>query len=63
VENEPKRFIVRIVECAVLLTLSVFLIKLAVCWLMEIWWVLLIIAALAIGGVIGWRIWKNKRGY
>jgi hypothetical protein len=63
VENEPKRLIARIVECAVLLALSVFLIKLAVCWLMEIWWVLLIIAAVVVAGIIGWQIWKNKRGY
>jgi hypothetical protein len=59
-ENQPKKLIVRIMEAAVLFALSAFLIRLGVCYILEIWPVLLIIAAVTVGIVVGYRIWKNK---
>ena len=59
-EEKPKRLIAQIVEFAALFALAVFLIKLATAWITEIWWILLILAVIGVGGVIGWRLWKNK---
>jgi len=58
--EQPKKLITKILEFAALFALSAFLIKLAVCFVLEIWWVLLIIAIVTAGSVIGYRIWKNK---
>lgn len=52
-------------EFCALLALSAFLLRLAVAYLLEIWVYLLIIAIIAIAGIIGWRvtsisaIWEN----
>ena len=59
-EREPKRFIARIVEYAALFALSAFLLRLGICYLSEIRWVLLIATVLALAGVVGWRIWKHR---
>jgi hypothetical protein len=59
-DKEPKRLIARMAEFAAMFALSVFLVRLAICWLAEIWWILTILCAIAIGGIIGWRVWKHK---
>jgi len=59
-EVKPKKLIARIVEYAFLLALAMFLIKLAICWLMEVWIVLLVVLVIASVAVIGFRAWKNK---
>ena len=48
----PKKLITRIVEACALL---------AVAYLLEIWVYLLVIAVIAIAGVIGWRVYKFYR--
>ena len=57
----PKKLITRLVEYAALFALSAFLIRLAVCYIMDVWWVLIILAAVSAAASIGYRIWKNKR--
>jgi hypothetical protein len=57
----PKKLITRIVEACALLALSAFLLRLAVAYLLEIWVYLLVIAVIAIAGVIGWRVYKFYR--
>ncbi|MDR1667860.1 MAG: hypothetical protein LBS03_09280 [Bacteroidales bacterium] len=47
-------------EFAAMFALSVFLVRLAILWLAQIWWILLILCVIAIGGIIGWRVWKQK---
>ena len=51
-----------VLEIAAIFLLAVYLLRLAICWLSQIWWILLIIAVLGIAVGVGWRIWKNKRG-
>lgn len=46
-------------EFCALLALSAFLLRLAVAYLLEIWVYLLIIAIIAIAGVIVWRVYKH----
>ncbi len=48
-------------EFCALLALSAFLLRLAVYYLLGIFPYLLIIAVIAIAGVIGWRVYKHYR--
>jgi hypothetical protein len=61
VGNQPRSIIKRILECAALFALSAFLIRLGVCWLTDIWRILLAIAAVTAAAVVGWRLWRSKR--
>ena len=47
-------------EFAVVFAVSAFLIRLGICYLLDVWWVLLIIGAVVIGIVIACRIWKSE---
>lgn len=60
-ENQPKRWLERLLETAVILALSAFLIKLALCWLYAVWPILAIIATVVAVGVVAYRIWRRKR--
>jgi len=53
-------YLKRFLEAAAIFALAIFLIKLAICWLISIWWILLILAVLVIAGVIGWKLWKRR---
>ena len=57
-EDILKKFL----KYAAIFAAAVFLIQLAVCWLSQIWWILLIIAILVAAGWFGWRWWKNHHG-
>ncbi len=59
-EYQPKKLITRILEYAGLIALSAFLVRLAVGCILEIWPVLLVIFVIAVGSVIGYRIWRNR---
>ncbi len=58
----PGRWIGYIFEAALIIAASGYLIRLGVQFFLEVWWVLLIIAAVIAGAAIGWRIWKNRHG-
>ena len=61
-ENQPKRWLERLLESAVILALSAFLIKLALCWLYAVWPILVVIATVVVAvGVVAYRIWRRKR--
>jgi hypothetical protein len=60
VEEKPKKLITRMLEFAGLFALSAFLIRLGVRYILEIWWVLIILAIVTAGAIIGWRAWKNR---
>ena len=62
-ENQPKKLIIRILEFAALFALSAFLIRLGVTYIKEVWWVLLIIAAVIAAIIIGYRVWKNRTSW
>ena len=65
-ENEnrrgPGRWIQYIFETALIIAASGYLVRLGVRFFLEVWWVLLVIAAVVAGAAIGWRIWKNRHG-
>jgi len=63
VEHKPKRGAIRILEIAGIFALSALLLRLGAVLIAEVWWILLIIAIVAAGAVIGCRIWKNRSGY
>ena len=56
---EPKGFLTKLLECAIILVVSSYLIRLAVCYITQVWPALVIIATLVIGGVVAYRIWKK----
>lgn len=56
---EPKSFLSKLLECAIILVVSSYLIRLAVCYITQVWPALVIIATLVIGGVVAYRIWKK----
>ena len=57
----PKRLIIKLLETAFMLALSVYLIRVAAYWLLEIWPILLTIAIIVTIIVIALRIWRHKR--
>lgn len=61
-ENQPKRWLEKLLESAVILALSAFLIKLALCWLYAVWPILVVIATVVVAvGVVAYRIWRRRR--
>jgi len=62
-ENQQKKFITRIFEFIGLFALSLLLLRLGVSYILEIWPVLVILAVVIVGIVVGYRIWKNKAGW
>jgi hypothetical protein len=62
VSDKAKGPFITILEIAFILALAMFLLRLAICWLSQIWWVLLILAVLIAAGVIAYRWWKSRHG-
>ena len=59
-----KKAVVSVLEVAAIFLLAMYLLRLAICYLSEMWWILLLIVVAGIAAGVGWRIWKNKRdGY
>lgn len=59
---EFKGLLSRLLECAFIFLFSTILIRAGINILIEIWPVLLVIAAILLAIVIGWRVWKFIRG-
>lgn len=59
---EPKRLLDRLLECAVILALSAYLIKLAVFYIVSVKWQLLAIAGIIVLAVAGYRLYRWRRG-
>ena len=57
---QPKHWLERILEAAIIIALSAFLIRLAACYIVEALPIIVIIGTLVIAGVIAYRIWKQK---
>jgi hypothetical protein len=49
------------VEFAAVFALSCFLFRIAVIWLKEMWWAVLLAGLLIAAVIAGYRIWKNNR--
>lgn len=61
-EQQPKKLLTRILEFAVVLALSAFLIRLATKYLLDAWPVLLVVGVVAIAAVVIYRLLKWKNG-
>lgn len=59
-EHQPKKLIARLLEWAAMFALAAFLLRLGVCYLKEIRWVLLMIGIVVAIIVIIYRVWKNN---
>ena len=42
--------------------LAAIVLRWTVCIIMEIWWVLILLAAIGIGIYVAFRVWKNRHG-
>ena len=62
-DREPKKLITRILEFAALFALAMFLLNLGAAYLQEVWWILLIVAAVVGAIVIGYRVWRGRSGW
>lgn len=60
--DPPTSLIGRILEFGIVVAVCGYLIKLGGCYFLQVWPVLAIIAGIALGAVIGWKIWRNHRG-
>jgi predicted negative regulator of RcsB-dependent stress response len=58
-----KKGVTTFLEIAAIFCLATFLLKLAICFLSQIWIALLVIVVLTAAGLFAWRWWKNHRGY
>lgn len=57
----PKRFIERIFEFCVMLSLSAFLLRLATRWVIEAAPYLLVLFIIVLAGTIAYRVWRHMR--
>lgn len=60
--NSPESLIARILKWAVALFIAAIVLRWTVCIIMEIWWVLVLLAAIGIGIYVAFRVWKNRHG-
>ncbi|NBI88212.1 hypothetical protein D3Z47_19290 [Lachnospiraceae bacterium] len=56
----PRNLITRILEAAFMLAFSVYLIRTAAYWVLEVWPMLLTIALIILVVIIIYRIWRHK---
>lgn len=56
----PKHWLERILEVAIVIALSAFLIRLAACYIVEALPIIIIVVTLVVVGLVAYRIWKRK---
>lgn len=49
-------------QMAFALFIAAIVLRWTVCIIMEIWWVLVLLAAIGIGIYVAFRVWKNRHG-
>lgn len=59
-DNQPRRWLEKILEAAIIIVVSAYLIRLAACYFVQALPVLIIVTAIIIVGFIAYRIWKRK---
>lgn len=60
--NSPESLITRILKWAFALFIAAIVLRWTVCIIMEIWWVLVLLATIGIGIYVAFRVWKNRHG-
>ena len=58
--NSPESLIARILKWAFALFIAAIVLRWTVCIIMEIWWVLVLLATIGIGIYVAFRVWKNR---
>lgn len=58
-DKQPKSLITRFLEIAIIFAIASYLIRLGVCYIVQVWPVLAIIATLILTGILIYRIWKK----
>ncbi len=58
--NQPKHWLERIFEAAIIIALSAYLIRLAACYIVDALPIIIIIVTLVVVGIVLYRIWKRK---
>ena len=59
-DNQPKRWLERILEAAIVIAISAYLIRLAACYFVQALPVIIVVAALVTAGLVAYRIWKRR---
>lgn len=59
-DHQPKRLLEKLLEAAIIFAISCYLIRLAICYLEQVWPALVIIATLVVIGIVVYRIWKKN---
>ena len=49
-------------QMGIALFIAAIVLRWTVCIIMEIWWVLVLLAAIGIGIYVAFRVWKNRHG-
>ena len=60
--NSPESLIARILKWAFALFIAAIVLRWTVCIIMEIWWVLVLLATIGIGIYVAFRVWKSRHG-
>ena len=60
--NSPESLIARILKWAFALFIAAIVLRWTVCIIMEIWWVLVLLAAIGIGIYVAFRVWNSRHG-
>ena len=59
-DNQPRRWLERLLEAAVILAVSAYLIRLAACYFAEALPFIIIVVTIVVVGIVAYRIWKRK---
>lgn len=59
-DREPKSWITKFLEIAIMFAIAAYLIRLGVCFLSQVWPAIVIIVTLILTGIIAYRLWKKK---
>ena len=59
-DYQPKKLITKVLEFAAVFALAAYLIRLGVGFIFAVWPVLIALAIVTIGSIVGFRIWKTK---
>ena len=57
----PKGFFERLVESAFLFALAAWLVRTGICFLQDVWGIIVLLLGLAAGAVALYRLWKHKK--
>jgi len=57
----PKSFFHRLVESAFLFALAAWLVRTGICFLQDVWGIIVLLLGLAAATVAAYRLWKHKK--